>query len=73
MSVGFWLCLFIIKLYSQKDIFNYINMDKKILQFNDTETKKYTFQLHKSPISIGIIDINQIVASNKVPLGKKGF
>ena len=48
-------------------------MDKKILQFNDTETKKYTFQLHKSPISIDIIDINQIVASNKVPLGKKGF
>ena len=48
-------------------------MDKNILQFNDTETKKHTFQLHKIPISIDIIDINQIVASNKVPLGKKGF
>ena len=48
-------------------------MDKKMLQFNDTETKKYTFQLHKSPISKDIIDINHIVASNKVPLGKKGF
>ena len=24
MSVGFWLCLFIVKLYSQKDIFKFI-------------------------------------------------
>ena len=24
LSVGFWLCLFIVKLYSQKDIFKFV-------------------------------------------------
>ena len=27
MSVGFWLCLFIIKLHSQKDIFKFFQID----------------------------------------------
>ena len=39
-----------------------------------TETEKYKFHQHKQPISIKkIIDINKIVASNKVSFGKSGL
>ena len=50
----------------------YIKMGKEIVKFGDTEFEKYRFYQHKSPISINNIDIN-IVVSNKVSFGKKGF
>ena len=46
-------------------------MDKKIVKFDDTETKKYKFHQSKSPISLNGIDINKIVVSNKLPFGEK--
>ena len=48
-------------------------MDKKIIKFDNTETEKYKFQQHKSPISIDNIDIKKIVVSNKFSFGKKNF
>ena len=44
MSLGFWLCLFIIKLYFQKDIFKYLEVKKKL---NSLITKDYIFFLVK--------------------------
>ena len=46
-------------------------MDKKIVKFDDTETKKYKFHQSKSPISLNGIDINKIVVSNKLPFTEK--
>ena len=48
-------------------------MDKKIIQFDDTEIETYKFHQNKSPFSIDNIDINKIVVSNKVSFGKKNF
>ena len=48
-------------------------MDKKIIQFDDTEIEKYKFHQYKSSISIGNIDINKIVVLNMVSFGKKDF
>ena len=48
-------------------------MTKKIIKFNGTAIEKYKFYQHKSPISINNIDINKIVVTNKVVLGKKDF
>ena len=48
-------------------------MDKKIIKFDDTETEKYKFHLHNSPILINNIDINEIVVSDKVLFSKKDF
>ena len=48
-------------------------MDKKIVKFGDFEIEKQKFHQHKRPISIKNLDINKIVVSNKVSLGKKGF
>ena len=45
-------------------------MEKTIIKFGDTEIPK-KFHQHKGPISIKKIDINKIVVSNKVSLGKK--
>ena len=45
MSVGIWLCLFIIKLYSQKDIFKFIkrkhgkDIHNILLSFGSLKTK----------------------------------
>ena len=44
MSLGFWLCLFIIKLYFQKDIFKCLEVKKKL---NSLITKDYIFFLVK--------------------------
>ena len=49
----------------------YKKMDKKIIKFDDTKIKKYKFYQQKSTISIENIDINKILVSNEVPLGKK--
>ena len=48
-------------------------MDKRIINFDDTEIEKYNFHQHKSPILINNIDINNIVVSNRVSFGKKDF
>ena len=48
-------------------------MEKTIIKFGDIEIQKQKFHQHKGPVSIKNIDINKIVVSNKVSLGKKGF
>ena len=48
-------------------------MDKTVIKFDETEIEKHKFYQHKSPILMNNIDINKIVASNKVSFGKKGF
>ena len=48
-------------------------MDKKIIQFDDTEIEKYKFRQYESSILIGNIDINKIVVLNMVSFGKKDF
>ena len=51
----------------------YIKMEKTTIKFGDIEIKKQKYYRYKRPISIKDIDINKIVASNKVSFGKKGF
>ena len=46
-------------------------MDKKIIKFGDTEIEKYKFHQYKISFLIDNIDINKIVVSNKVFLGKR--
>ena len=48
-------------------------MKKTPIKFGDIEIKKQKFYRYKRPISIKDIDIDKIVASNKVSFGKKGF
>ena len=48
-------------------------MEKTTIKFGDIEIKKQKYYRYKRPISIKDIDINKIVASNKVSFGKKGF
>ena len=48
-------------------------MSKEIIMFGDTEVEKHTFHQHKSPISIYDVNVDKIVASNRVPFGKKDF
>ena len=40
-------------------------MDKKIINFDDTEIEEYKFHLYKSPTLINDTDINEAVGSNK--------
>ena len=51
----------------------YIKIDKSIIKFDDTDIKKYKLHQNKSSISIGDIDINKIVVSNKLPFNKQDF
>ena len=48
-------------------------MDKKIIQFDDTEIEEYKFHRSKTPILINDIDINKIVVFNKLSFGKQDF
>ena len=48
-------------------------MEKTIIKYGDIEIQKQKVLLDKGPISIKNIDINKIVVSSKVSLGKKGF
>ena len=48
-------------------------MDKEIIKFDDTEIEKYKSHHCKRPISINNIDVNKIVISNKISLGKEDF
>ena len=46
---------------------------KEIITFGNIENGKHKFHRHKHPISIYYVNINRIVASNKVHFVKKGF
>ena len=48
-------------------------MEKTITKFGNIEIKKQKFHENKRPFSIKNIEINKIVVSNKVSLGKKSF
>ena len=48
-------------------------MDKEIIKFDDTEIEEYKFHQNKSTVSRNDIDVNKIVVSNKLPLGKQDF
>ena len=48
-------------------------MVKKIIKFRDTEIKKQKIHQHKSPMSIIHVHFNEVLVSNKVSFGKKGF
>ena len=52
-----------------------IKINKNITKFEDTDVEKKTnkFHQHKSLILINNLDINKIVASNKVPFGTQDF
>ena len=59
-----------------KTIKNFITtykIGKDIAMSGDTQIKKLKFNQHKSPISIGNVDINTILVSNKVPFHKNDF
>ena len=46
-------------------------MGKEIISFGDIEVEKYKCHQRKIPISIGAVDFNKIIVSNKVAFGKK--
>ena len=46
-------------------------MGKEIIIIRNVEVEKHKFHEHKSPISIGDVDINKIIVSAKVHFGKK--
>ena len=46
---------------------------QKNIKFDDNEIEKDKFHQHKSAILINKIDINEIVVSNKVTVGKQDF
>ena len=48
-------------------------MDKKIINFDNTEIQKYKLHQYSKPILIDNIVINKIVVSDEVSLGKKNF
>ena len=57
----------------QKKLKQYIKMDKKIINFDDTEIEEFEFHEYKSPILINDINIDKIVVSDKLPFGKQDF
>ena len=50
-----------------------IKINKKIINFGETEIEKHKFHHHESPISTYDVDDNKILVSNKDSFGKKGF
>ena len=46
-------------------------MEKTIIKFGDIEIQKQKFRERRKPISIKNININKIVVSNKVSIGKE--
>ena len=50
-----------------------VKMKEAVIKFGDIEIQKQKFNQHKGPISIKNLDINKIVVSNTVSLGKKEF
>ena len=52
MSIGFWFCLFIIKLYSKKDIFKSITQSNIFTQELETIEKPNIFDIELVTIKI---------------------
>ena len=48
-------------------------MGKQLITFGDIEVEKHKFQQHKIHPSIGDVNNNKIIVSNKVSVGKKSF
>ena len=48
-------------------------MGEKSIKFGDIKIEKQKFHQYKRPISITNIDINKIIISNKISVGKKSF
>ena len=48
-------------------------MENTVIKFDAIEIEKQKCHQYKIPISIKNIDINKIVVSDKVSLGKKGI
>ena len=48
-------------------------MHKTIIKLDDTGIEEFEFHEYKIPILINEIDINEIVVSDKFPLGKQDF
>ena len=46
-------------------------MGNQFLTFEDIETEKRTFYHHKTPIFLEDVDIEKVLASNKISFGKK--
>ena len=61
------------ELLSIKNLFSYIKMGKEFLTFEDIEIEKNKFYHHKTPIFLGDVDIEKVLASNKISLGEKNY
>ena len=48
-------------------------MDKNIINLMTLEFKEENFIINNSPILINDVRVNEIVISNKLPIGKKDF
>ena len=48
-------------------------METIIIKFGDIEIEKQKLHQHKRPVSMKNIDITEIVVSNKISFGEKGF
>ena len=48
-------------------------MEKTVITFGDIEIQKQKFHQRKRRISIKNVNIDKKVASNKAPLGRRGF
>ena len=57
----------------KKTLKAYIKMEKTIIKFGGRWTEKQKFHQHKRFIPIKDMNINEIVVSNNISFGKKGF
>ena len=48
-------------------------MGKEVLTFGDIEIEKNKFYHHKSPILLNDVDIEKVLASNKISTGGKNY
>ena len=48
-------------------------MERAVIKFGDTDTRKQKLHQYKRPILLNNIDVNKIAVSKKVSCGKKGF
>ena len=50
-----------------------MKMSKKKLKFGDAEVNKKEFHAYKQPIPLNLVDINQLVISDKLKHSDKGY
>ena len=48
-------------------------MSKKTLKFDNVEVNKKEFHISKEPITLNLVNVNQIVVSDKFKHSGKGF